>query len=51
MQVEVSIVFGLSLRIILSLYQPNLENTCPIIFLSLMPLVFPYLSRAYQLNP
>jgi hypothetical protein len=32
------------------LYQPNLEKTCPIIFLSLMPLVSSYLSKAYQLN-
>jgi hypothetical protein len=32
-------------------YQPNLEKTCLIIFLSLMPLVFSCLSKAYQLNP
>jgi hypothetical protein len=43
-------VFGLSLWIILSLYQPNLGKTCPTIFLSLMPLVSSYLSKAYQLN-
>jgi hypothetical protein len=50
MQVEVSIVFGLSLRIILSLHQPNPEQTCLSIFLKLMPLVSPYLSKAYPLN-
>jgi hypothetical protein len=50
MQVEVPIVFGLSLWIIMSLYQPNLGKTCLIIFLSLMPLVSSYLSKAYQLN-
>jgi hypothetical protein len=32
------------------LYQPNLGKTCRIIFLSLMPLVSSYLSKAYQLN-
>jgi hypothetical protein len=50
MQVEVSSVFGLSLRIILSLYQPNLGKSCLIIFFSLMPLISSYLSKAYQLN-
>jgi hypothetical protein len=50
-QVEVSIAFGLSLWIILSLYQPNLGKTCLTIFLNLMPLVSPYLLKAYQLNP
>jgi hypothetical protein len=33
------------------LYQPNPEKTCPSIFLNLMPLVSPYLLKAYQLNP
>jgi hypothetical protein len=33
------------------LYQLNLGKTCPTIFLNLMPLVSPYLSKAYQLNP
>jgi hypothetical protein len=32
------------------LYQPDLGKESPIIFLSLMPLVSPYLSKAYQLN-
>jgi hypothetical protein len=32
------------------LYLPNLGKTCPIIFLSLMPLVSSYPSKAYQLN-
>jgi hypothetical protein len=32
-------------------YWPNPGKTCLIIFLSLMPLVSPYLSKAYQLNP
>jgi hypothetical protein len=62
MQVEISILFGLSLwiillllvclflRIAMLLYQPNLGKTCPTIFLSLMPLVSSYLSKAYQLN-
>jgi hypothetical protein len=40
----------LFLRIIPSLYQPNLEKTCLIIFLSLIPLVSSYLSKAYQLH-
>jgi hypothetical protein len=51
MQVEVSIVFGLSLWITLLFYQPNPGKTRLSIFLSLMPLVSPYLSKAYQLNP
>jgi hypothetical protein len=50
MPVEVSIVFGLSLWIILSLYQPNLGKTCPIIFLKLVPLIFSYPSKVYQLD-
>jgi hypothetical protein len=33
------------------LYQPNPEKTYPSIFLNLMPLVSPYLLKAYQLNP
>jgi hypothetical protein len=33
------------------LYQPNPEKTYLSIFLNLMPLVSPYLSKAYQLNP
>jgi hypothetical protein len=31
-------------------YQPNLGKVCPTIFLNLMPLISPYLSKAYQLN-
>jgi hypothetical protein len=50
-QVVISILFCLSWIIALLLYQPNLGKTCPIIFLSLMPLVSSYLSKAYQLNP
>jgi hypothetical protein len=40
----------LFLRIISSLYQSNPRKTCPIIFLSLMPLISSFLSKAYQLN-
>jgi hypothetical protein len=40
----------LFLKIAMLFYQPNLGKTCPIIFLSLMPLVSSYLSKAYQLN-
>jgi hypothetical protein len=40
----------LFLKIAMLFYQPNLGKTCPIIFLSLMPLVSLYLSKAYQLN-
>jgi hypothetical protein len=41
----------LFLRTAMLLYQPNLGKTCPTNFLKLMPLVSPYLSKAYQLNP
>jgi hypothetical protein len=50
MQVEVSIVFGLSLRIALLLYQPNLGKLCLIIFLNLVSLISSYLLKAYQLH-
>jgi hypothetical protein len=46
-QVYIYILFCLSWRIALSLYQPNLGKTCPIIYMSLMPLVSSYLSKAY----
>jgi hypothetical protein len=49
-QADVPYPVCLFLRIAMLLYQPNLEKTCPIIFLSLMPLVSSYLSKAYQLN-
>jgi hypothetical protein len=39
------------LRVVMLLCQPNLGKTCPTIFFwNLMPLVSPYLSKAYQLN-
>jgi hypothetical protein len=41
MQVEVSIVFGLFLRITMLLYQPNLGKTCPTIFLEFDAFGFP----------
>jgi hypothetical protein len=41
MQVEVPIVFGLSLLIILSPYQPNLGKACPTIFLKFDAFGFP----------
>jgi hypothetical protein len=31
-------------------YQPNLGKACPTIFLNLVPLIFSYLSKAYQPN-
>jgi hypothetical protein len=43
--------FCIFLGIMSIFYQLNPRKTCPIIFLSLMPLVSPYLSKAYQLNP
>ena len=49
-QVDVFILFCLSWRIALSLYQLNLGKSCLIILLNLMPLVSSYLSKAYQLN-
>jgi hypothetical protein len=50
-QADVPYPVCLFLRIAMLLCQPNLGKTCPIIFLSLMPLVSSYLSKAYQLNP
>jgi hypothetical protein len=42
--------FCIFLGIMSIFYQLNPRKTCPIIFLSLMPLVSSYLSKAYQLN-
>jgi hypothetical protein len=50
-QADVSIPVCLFLRIAMLLFQPNSRKTCSIISLNLMPLVSPYLSKAYQLNP
>jgi hypothetical protein len=49
-QADVPYPVCLFLRITMLLYQPDLGKESPIIFLSLMPLVSPYLSKAYQLN-
>jgi hypothetical protein len=49
-QVDIPILFCLSWRIALSLYQPNLRKSCPLIFFNSMPLVSSYLSKAYQFN-
>jgi hypothetical protein len=49
-QADVPYPVCLFLRIAMLLYQANPGKTCPIIFLSLMPLVSSYLSKAYQLN-
>jgi hypothetical protein len=49
-QADVPYSIRLFLRIAMLLYQPNPEKTCSSIFLNLMPLVSPYLSKAYQLN-
>jgi hypothetical protein len=49
-QADVPYLVCLFLRIAMLLYQPNPGKTCLIIFLSLMPLVSSYLSKAYQLN-
>jgi hypothetical protein len=50
MQAVVPILFCLSWRIALSLYQSDLGKTWPINFFNLMPLVSPSLLKAYQLN-
>jgi hypothetical protein len=49
-QADVPIPVCLFLKIAMLFYQPNPEKTSPSIFLNLMPLVSPYLSKAYQLN-
>jgi hypothetical protein len=50
-QADVPYPVCLFLRIAMLLYQPNPGKTCPIIFLSLMPLVSSYLSKAYCRGP
>jgi hypothetical protein len=50
MQAGIPIPVCLCLRITLSVSQSNLGKACLILSLNLMPLVFSYLSKAYQFN-